>query len=135
MNKNIKGIDKHIITLIVDFLQYIRYRVSKIIHIHDKDIKFQKEILYEYIGRPPAVNDNEDSIPLKDVSALIFQSDTKKEKKISEKRKNRYQEIDNMVKEQIKQNDEEEEGEGEEDEEEGEEEEESNSEKEQKRIK
>ncbi len=54
---------------------------------------------------------------------------TKKEKKISEKRKNRYQEIDNIVKEQIKQNDEEEGEEGEE------EEEESNSEKEQKRIK
>ena len=41
--KNINGIDKDIITLILDFLKYVRFRTSQIIHIQDEEIKFQKE--------------------------------------------------------------------------------------------
>lgn len=47
--KNIKGVSKNNINCIIDFLKHIKIKASDIIHIEDEKIKFQKEILYEYL--------------------------------------------------------------------------------------
>jgi len=127
--KNIKGIDKDIITLIIDFLKYIKFRISQIIHIQDKDIKFNREILSEYINTSTSIN--EDSFPLKEASTLIFQNVNKKEKTLSKERKESYKRLKILIKEQIEQyrDDEEEEEEQEDSENENSEEIEENEEK------
>jgi len=99
--KNIKGIDKDIITLIIDFLKYIKFRISQIIHIQDKEIKFNREILSEYINTSTSIN--EDSFPLKEASTLIFQNANKKEKTLSKERKESYKRLKILIKEQIEQ--------------------------------
>ena len=105
--KSIKGINRDIITLIVDFLRYIKYRISQIIHIQDDDIKFNREILCEYLDTSTSID--KDSFTIKEASTLIFNSDIKKEKKFSEESKERYKKLNSIIKKQLKKYDEEEE--------------------------
>ena len=89
--KNINGIDKDIITLILDFLKYVRFRTSQIIHIQDEEIKFQKEILFECLDI--STLSQEDSLPLKEVSSLIFENSEKKNREMKGERKKTYKSI------------------------------------------
>ena len=99
--KDIKNIDKDIITLIIDFLKHIRYRTSQIIHIQDEEIKFQKEILYECLDT--RIECEEEWMPLKEVSSLIFENVEKKNKKMNTERKEVFKKIEKVIKEEIKQ--------------------------------
>ena len=129
--KSIKGINKDIITLIVDFLRYIKYRISQIIHIQDNEIQFNREILTEYLDTS---SKDGDSFTLNEASTLIFKSDLKKEKQLSGGSEERYKKLNNILKEQLEKYNEEEEEEQKHEVSEGEEEEE-DEEKEEKRIK
>lgn len=93
--RDIKDIDKNIISLILDFLKHIKYRVSKIIHIEDEEIKFRKEILYEYLDSSNYSKGN--SISLKKVASLIFEGDKKKKKKIPKEKEEIYNRIKNLI--------------------------------------
>jgi len=117
--KNINGIDKDIITLILDFLKYARFRTSQIIHIQDEEIKFQKEILFECLDI--STLSQEDSLPLKEVSSLIFENSEKKNREMKGEIKKTYKSIKKIIQNEINQIQDEEEEE-EEEEEEGEEE-------------
>ena len=110
--KSIKKIDKDIITLIVDFLKHIRFRTSEIIHIQDEEIKFQKEILFECLDI--STLSHEESLPLKEVSSLIFENSEKKKRQMKEERKKIYKSIKKIIKDEINQIQDEEEEEEEE---------------------
>ena len=99
--KDIKNVEKDIITLIIDFLKHIRYRTSQIIHIQDEEIKFQKEILYECLDT--RIECEEEWMPLKEVSSLIFENVEKKNKKMNTERKEVFKKIEKVIKEEIKQ--------------------------------
>ena len=105
--KSIKGIDKDIITLIVDFLKYVRFRTSQIIHIQDEEIKFQKEILFECLDI--SSSSQEESLPLKEVSSLIFENSEKKNREMKGERKKIYKNIKKIIQNEINQIQEEEE--------------------------
>ena len=60
----------------MDFLKYVRFRTSQIIHIQDEEIKFQREILFECLNI--SSSSQEESLPLKKVSSLIFENSEKK---------------------------------------------------------
>ena len=94
--KNINGIDKDIITLILDFLKYVRFGTSQIIHIQDEEIKFQKEILFECLDISNL--SKEESLPLKDVSSLIFDNSEKKNRQIKGERKKTFNSIKKIIK-------------------------------------
>ena len=49
--KDLHGVDKKIINLIIDFLKFIKRKASSMIHIQDDNFEFQKEILYEAIDK------------------------------------------------------------------------------------
>lgn len=57
--KDIKGVNSKVINLIVDFLKFIKIKTSSMIHIQDKNFKFQKEILYEALEKE--TSDNKES--------------------------------------------------------------------------
>ena len=101
MFKRYYNIDKDKITFIIDFLKHIRrYRASQIIHIQNDEIKFQKEILFESLNTK--IKSEEEWLPLKEVSFLIFENTQQKLDKIKEDRKEIYKEIENVIKDEIK---------------------------------
>ena len=83
--EEIKGISIKNINLIIDFLKHIKIKASKIIHIEDEEIKFQKEILFVYLNRNP-LDANEGKITLEDVVNIIFEKSKKKKKKKKERK-------------------------------------------------
>ena len=97
-------------------MKYVRFRTSQIIHIQDEEIKFQKEILFECLDISPL--SQEDSLPLKEVSSLIFENTEKKNREMKGERKKTYKSIKKIIQNEINQIQDEEE----EEEEEGEEE-------------
>ena len=103
----------------MDFLKYARFRTSQIIHIQDEEIKFQKEILFECLDI--STLSQEDSLPLKEVSSLIFENSEKKNREMKGEIKKTYKSIKKIIQNEINQIQDEEEEE-EEEEEEGEEE-------------
>jgi len=78
---NIKGIGCGNINLIVDFLKHIKIRASDIIHMQDKEIKFKKEILFDYLNRELENNtiNRDNFLTLNDAISLVFRSRKKKE--------------------------------------------------------
>ena len=82
---SIEGIDCDRVNLIIDFLKHTKIRASSFIHLEDKEIKFQREILYVYLS--PASNDEEKeekeekhNFSLNEFMSLIFQKSEKKKK-------------------------------------------------------
>lgn len=76
--------------MIVDFLKHIKIRASNIIHIQDKEIKFKKEILFDYLNRELEKNNigRDNRLSLKDAISLVFRP--KKEKIIPQKENTHY---------------------------------------------
>ena len=74
---NIKGIEKNLINLIIDFLMYIKDVCSSIIHISKKNYLFQIEILSEYIGREIIKDEKDDKYYIKalDLINILFDKD------------------------------------------------------------
>ena len=68
---NIKGISKFQINSIFDYLRYISYFTSKIIHLNKKNIKIQKEIFYEILGKTNKKNDKI-IVTIDDMTNIIF---------------------------------------------------------------
>ena len=88
---DINGVGFRNINLIVDFLKHIKIRASSIIHMEDKEIKFKKEILFDYLNRE-LEKDNigrDNSLSLKDAISLVFRP--KKEKIIPQKENTHYE--------------------------------------------
>ena len=56
----------------------IKQKSSLIIHIDDKDIKIQKESLYEYLDKPIDNSDKENPIPMQDDKKIIFEKTRKR---------------------------------------------------------
>ena len=56
----------------------IKQKSSLIIHIEDKDIKIQQEILYEYFDKPIDNSDKENQIPIQDDKKIIFEKTRKR---------------------------------------------------------
>ena len=86
---SIESINCDHVNLIIDFLKHTKIRASSFIHLEDKEIKFQREILYVYLS--PASNDEEKeekhNFSLNEFMSLIFQkSEKKKEKEIDKKK-------------------------------------------------
>ena len=68
--KDIQEVDKQIINLIIDFLKFIKRKTSSMIHIHDENFEFQKEILYEAIDKEiPNTEESGMNISLEEASA------------------------------------------------------------------
>ena len=90
---DINGVGFRNINLIVDFLKHIKIRASSIIHMEDKEIKFKKEILFDYLNRE-LEKDNigrDNSLSLKDAISLVFRP--KKEKIIPQKENTHYEKM------------------------------------------
>ena len=85
----------------MDFLKYVRFRTSQIIHIQDEEIKFQKEILFECLDI--STLSQEDSLPLKEVSSLIFENSEKKNREMKGERKKTYKSIKKIIQNEINQ--------------------------------
>ncbi len=97
--KNIKGINSLQINLIIDFLRFIWDKGSSIIHMNDKNINIQKEILVQFLNNSENKNrnqniKNEDMIKIKDIINIIF--DSKEEYNPNEK--NEFEKDSNLVK-------------------------------------
>ena len=97
--KNIKGINSLQINLIIDFLRFIWDKGSSIIHMNDKNINIQKEILVQFLNNSENKNRNqnikdEDMIKIKDIINIIF--DCKEEYNPNEK--NEFEKDSNLVK-------------------------------------
>ena len=82
---SIESIDCDHVNLIIDFLKHTKIRASSFIHLEDKEIKFQREILYVYLS--PASNDEEKeekeekhNFSLNEFMSLIFQKSEKKKR-------------------------------------------------------
>ena len=76
----IEGVGRDNINLIVDFLKHIKIRASDIIHMQDKEIKFRKEILFDYLNRELENNtiSKDNFLTLKDAISLVFRSEKEK---------------------------------------------------------
>ena len=88
---DINGVGFRNINLVVDFLKHIKIRASNIIHMQDKEIKFRKEILFDYLNRELEKNNigRDNCLSLKDAISLVFRS--KKEKIIPQKENTHYE--------------------------------------------
>ena len=88
---DINGVGFGNINLVVDFLKHIKVRASNIIHIQDKEIKFRKEILFDYLNRELGKNNigRDNCLSLKDAISLVFRP--KKEKIIPQKENTHYE--------------------------------------------
>ena len=89
--REIKGVGCDNINLIVDFLKHIKVRASDIIHMQDKQIKFRKEILFDYLNRELENNtiSRDNFLSLNDAISLVFRSG--KEKQINQKENNHFE--------------------------------------------
>ena len=103
--KAVNNIDSIQINLLIDFLRYIWDKGSTIIHINDKNIKIQKEILYFYLGYSEKTIDEKlktgETVEIKEIVGLIFEN---KEDKKSKNNKNieKDNNLDNNLINQIK---------------------------------
>ena len=102
INKSIKSIDCETINLIIDFLKHIKIKSSSIIHIQDKDIKIQKEILYEYLGEQIDNNKENNKINIKDIIQIIFEKTKEKERTIYKKNSKSFEKIKSLIQKEIK---------------------------------
>ena len=96
--KDIKGVNSKVINLIVDFLKFIKIKTSSMIHIQDKNFKFQKEILYEALEKE--TSDNKESglnISLNEAMNIIFQKKKQEEKDIPKKDENFYNNMKKLI--------------------------------------
>ena len=108
---SIEGIDCDRVNLIIDFLKHTKIRASSFIHLEDKEIKFQREILYVYLS--PASNDEEKeekeekhNFSLNEFMSLIFQKSEKKNEVevVGEKGNEFYKKIKKFIKKEIEEN-------------------------------
>ena len=103
--KAVNNIDSIQINLLIDFLRYIWDKGSNIIHINDKNIKIQKEILYFYLGYSEKTIDEKiktgEMVEIQEIVGLIFEN---KEEKKSKNNKNieKDNNLDNNLINQIK---------------------------------
>ena len=88
---DINGVGFRNINLIVDFLKHIKIRSSNIIHMQDKEIKFRKEILFDFLNRELEKNNigRDNCLSLKDAISLVFMP--KKGKIIPQKENTHYE--------------------------------------------
>ena len=96
--KDIKGVNSKVINLIVDFLKFIKIKTSSMIHIQDKNFKFQKEILYEALEKE--TSDSQESglnIFLNEAMNIIFQKKKQEEKDIPKKDENFYNNMKKLI--------------------------------------
>ena len=80
---SLNKIDRMQVNLIIDFLKFIWDKGSSIIHINDKRIKIQKEILFEYIKISKNNNQKQNPENLMEINELIgiiFESKKKNQK-------------------------------------------------------
>jgi len=106
---NIESIDCDHVNLIIDFLKHTKIRASSIIHIEDKEIKFQREILYLYLSTSSNNDEQKEekhNFSLNEFMSLIFQkSEKKKEVEIVNKKGNEfYKKIKKFIKKEIEEN-------------------------------
>ena len=89
--RDLEGVGFHIVNLIVDFLKHIKIRASNIIHMQDKEIKFRKEILFDYLNRELENNSfsTNNYLTLNDAISLVFRSE--KEKVLPKKENSHYE--------------------------------------------
>ena len=76
---NIKGIERNLINLIIDFLMYIKDVSSSIIHISKKNYHFQIEILSQYLGKQITKNEEDDKYYINslDLINILFDNSEK----------------------------------------------------------
>ena len=109
--KAVNDIDSIQINLIIDFLRYIWDKGSTIIHINDKNIKIQKEILYFYLGYSEKTIDEKiktgEMVEIQEIVGLIFENKEEKKSKNNKKIEkdnnldnNLINQIKNMIKEE-----------------------------------
>lgn len=104
-----KGVDRGLINLITDFLKHIKVRASSIIHIQDKKVPFQKEILFAFLDR-----DNRDkneinkevNVSSEEAVGIIFEKKEKKKEVGSKKKTNFYKNMKTFILNKIKENEE-----------------------------
>jgi hypothetical protein len=88
---DLEGVGFRNVNLIVDFLKHIKIRASNIIHMQDKEIKFRKEILFDYLNRELENNSfsTNNYLTLNDAISLVFRSE--KEKVLPKKENSHYE--------------------------------------------
>ena len=100
--KDIQGVDKQIINLIIDFLKFIKRKTSSMIHIQDENFEFQKEILYEAIDKKiPNTEESGINISLEEAIDVIFQKKKEKVKELPKKDKTFYKKMKNLISSEI----------------------------------
>ena len=103
--KDIQGVDKQIINLIIDFLKFIKRKTSSMIHIQDENFEFQKEILYEAIDKEiPNTEESGMNISLEEAIGVIFQKKKEKVKELPKKDKTFYKKMKNLISSEIDKN-------------------------------
>ena len=96
--KDLHGVDKKIINLIIDFLKFIKRKASSMIHIQDDNFEFQKEILYEAIDKEiPNREESGMNISLDEAMKVIFQKMKEKAKELPKKDNTFYKKIKHLI--------------------------------------